>query len=366
MSKATLRILYIDTEVMWRGGQEQLLTLMAGIKQRQHQVWLAAPHNSPLSKMAEEKGIKTFPFRQRSEFSPFAFLKLWNLFRKGNFHIVHVNTPRAIFSGGAAGKLSGVPLLICSRRVNFPLRSSLSHLKYNSFYDQVITVSVSIQQTLIEGGVRPELIRVIYEGVDLDWIDSHQAIEALRAGKGPQVITVAHLSPEKGHHILLEAIAEVSPNFPEAVFVFVGKGVLMTQLQEKTRKLNIEDRVIFTGFRHDSEALIKGSDIFCLPSLSEGLSSAILAAMASSLPVIATQVGGIPELVIDGKTGILVPSENASLLATALAKVLDSKILRQHMGQKGRQRIEDKFPLKKKLDQTEQLYLALLASDSIE
>ena len=88
--------------------------------------------------------------------------------------------------------------------------------------------------------------------------------------------------------------------------------------------------------------------------------------MASSLPVIATQVGGIPELVIDGETGILVPSENVSLLATALAKVLDSKILRQHMGQKGRQRIEDKFPLKKKLDQTEQLYLALLASDSIE
>lgn len=110
---------------------------------------------------------------------------------------------------------------------------------------------------------------------------------------------------------------------------------------------------------------MKECDIFCLPSLSEGFSSAILVAMASSLPVIATQVGGIPELVIDGETGFLVPPNNVSQLAEALSQVLESESLRRRMGQAGRRRVERNFMLQRKLDQTEQLYLTLLGSKGI-
>ena len=180
-----------------------------------------------------------------------------------------------------------------------------------------------------------------------------------------KVGTVAHLSAEKGHRILLEAVAQIVSKFPAVVFVLVGRGELMPQLQEQVRKLDIEDHVIFTGFRNDSEALTKEFDIFCLPSLSEGLSSAILVAMANSLPVIATQVGGIPELVVDGETGLLVPPNDAHRLASALRQVLDSESLRRRMGQAARRRVEKNFTLKRKLDQTEQLYRALLASDGI-
>ncbi|MCH8819144.1 MAG: glycosyltransferase family 4 protein [Acidobacteria bacterium] len=360
-----LRVLYVDTERVWRGGQEQLFTLMLGIKDRQHQACLAAPVDSPLSARAREKGIEIFPFRQRNEFSPGAVLKLWNFLRNREFDIVYVNTPRAIFSAGLASKLCGVPLRICSRRVNFPLRSRLSHLKYNWLQNRVITVSVSIRKTLIEGGVRPELIQVIYEGVDLDWIDGCQSSSVLDLGERLKVGTVAHLSAEKGHRVLLEAVARIVPKLPEVVFVLVGKGELMPQLQEQSRELDIEDHVLFTGFRDDSEALMKECDIFCLPSLSEGFSSAILVAMASSLPVIATQVGGIPELVIDGETGFLVPPNNASQLAEALSQVLESESLRRRLGQAGRQRVERNFMLQRKPDQTEQLYLTLLASEGI-
>ena len=110
---------------------------------------------------------------------------------------------------------------------------------------------------------------------------------------------------------------------------------------------------------------MKTCDIFCLPSLSEGFSSAILAAMASSLPVIATQVGGIPELVNDGETGILVPPNDVLQLAGALGQVLGSESLRRRMGQAGRRRVALNFMLQRKLDQTEQLFLALLASEGI-
>ena len=359
------KILYVDTERVWRGGQEQLFTLMLGIKQRRHQVCLAAPADSPLSARAREKGIEIFPFRQRNELSLRAVLKLRNFLRNRDFDIVYVNTPRAIVSGGLASKLCGVPLRICSRRVNFPLRSPLSRLKYNWLQERVVTVSVSIRQTLIEGGVRPDLIQVIYEGLDLDWIDTHQGVSVVEAGQKLKVGTVAHLSPEKGHHVLLEAAARIVSRFPEVIFVLVGKGELMPQLQETIRELDIEDHVIFTGFRCDSEALMKEFDIFCLPSLSEGLSSAILVAMASSLPVVATQVGGIPELVVDGETGLLVPSNDADQLAAALIKVLGSEGVRRRMGQAGRRRVEQNFTLQRKLDQTEQLYLTLLASAGI-
>ena len=360
-----LKILYVDTEEVWRGGQEQVFTLMLGIKERHHQVCLASPGDSPLSVRARERGIETVPFRQRNELSLSAVLKLWVFLRNREFDIVYVNTPRAIFSGGLASRLAGVPLRICSRRVNFPLKSPLSRLKYNWFQERVVTVSLSIQETLIEGGVRPDLIQVIYEGVDLDWIDAHQSNSTLAVGERLKVGTVAYLSPEKGHHVLLEAAARIVSRFPEVVFVLVGKGELMSELRDKIRELDIEGHVLLTGFRDDSETLMKEFDIFCLPSLSEGLSSAILVAMASSLPVVATQVGGIPELVVDGETGLLVPANDARQLAAALGQVLESQSLRRRLGQAGRRRVEQKFMLQRKLDETEQLYLSLLASDGI-
>ena len=360
-----MKILYVDTEGVWRGGQEQLFTLMLGIKERRHQVYLAAPAGSPLSVRARERDIEVFPFRQRNELSPRAVFRLWKFLRRRDFDIVYVNTPRAIVSGGLASKLCGVPLRICSRRVNFPLRSPLSCLKYNWLQERVITVSVSIRQTLIEEGVRPDLIQVIYEGVDLGWIDSHPTSCVLDVGEKLKVGTVAHLSPEKGHRVLLEAAARVVSRFPEVVFVLVGKGALMSQLEAQVRELGIESHVVFTGFREGSDTLMRECDVFCLPSLSEGLSSAILVAMASSLPVVATHVGGIPELVVDGETGLLVPPSDVDQLVDALDRVLASQTLRRRMGQAGRRRVEQNFTLERKLDETEQLYLALLASDSI-
>ena len=360
----SLKILYVDTERVWRGGQDQLFSLILGIRDRQHQVWLAAPSDSPLNGKAQQSGIETFSFNQRNELSPWAFSQLWNILRQQDFDIIHLNTPRPIILGGLASKLCGIPLRVCSRRVNFPLRSPLSRLKYNWMQESVVTVSVSIRRTLIEGGVRPDLIKVIYEGVDLDWLDSQQAPAPDYVNSGLVVGTVAYMSPEKGHRTLLEAAPRVLSRVPNVHFVLVGGGPLMSTLKARVEELGIEKKVTFTGFRSDSEALMKNFDVFCLPSLSEGLSSAILVAMASSLPIVATQAGGIPELVIDGETGILVSPDDADQLAVGLCKVLESSQLREKMGCAGRQRIEKAFTLERKLNETEKLYLSMLASVS--
>ena len=360
-----LKILYVDTEEIWRGGQEQLVTLMAGMKERGHEVFLAAPHGSPLVQKARRHSIPACPFRQFSELSPLAPLRLFSLFRNKSPDIVHFNTPRPIIAGGLASAWGGAPLRVCSRRVNFPLRSKLSYLKYNFFLERIVTVSTSIQQTLIQYGVDSSRIRVIYEGVDVSWIDQIEPSSLFSGRAGPIVGTVAHLSPEKGHGTVLEAAALLRSEFPEVNYVFVGDGPLKEELIDKATRLGIRDQVIFTGFRSDSEALMKEFDVFCLASDSEGLSSAILAAMATPLPVVATNVGGIPELVVDGITGFLSPAGDPKFLAARLRPLLLSEGLRLKVRQAGRQRVEQRFTLEKKLDETELLYLELLGSSSL-
>ncbi len=356
----TLSILYVDTEGVWRGGQEQLFSLMTGLKRKGHRVELAVPLDAPLGEKARQAGVPIYEFRQRGGLSLLAFLRLWFILRKGSFDIIHFNTPRAIVMGGLASRLCRTPVRISSRRVNFPLRTKVSHYKYNWMQENVVTVSLSIRRTLLEGGVRPELVTVIYEGVDVNWIDQQRRPLLLRPMKGPVVGTVAHLSEEKGHHILLKAAACLAPQFPEVTFLLVGEGELEQDLKKSVQRLGIEKQVVFAGFRSDSEAWMRTFDIFCLPSRSEGLSSAILAAMASQLPVIATRVGGIPELVVDGETGFLVSANHPQELVRALDRLLRSRNLCRRMGQAGRRRVQTYFTLDRKLDKTEKLYRKLL------
>ncbi len=210
---------------------------------------------------------------------------------------------------------------------------------------------------------------MVYEGVDLAWIDRLSPSELPTLVNRPIVGIVAHLSGEKGHENLIRAAASLRGEFPDALYAIVGEGALKDQLVEMVESLDLKDQFVFTGFRHDSEALMKTFDVFCLPSLSEGLSSAILSAMACSLPVIATSVGGIPELVIEGKTGFLVPPNDSDNLAEALKRVLESPKLRSQLGEAGRLRVEKYFTIRRKIERTASLYQILLGvrpSDKIQ
>ena len=357
--KSPLRILYVDTESFWRGGQEQLFSLMVGIRKRGHVVELAAPAGSPLANRARDAGIPAHSFTQRSELSLAAAWKLTRIMGSGTVDLLHYNTPRPVLAGKLAALISGVSVLVASRRVNFPLRSGFSRIKYNRLLDRVVTVSGSIQRTLVQNGVRPERVSVVYEGVDLRSVDRLPHTSVLPPRSGLVVGVVAHLSPEKGHVTVLKAAARLRERFPGVTYVFVGGGERRQMLEERARALNVADRVLFTGFRKDSDAMMREFDVFCLASLSEGLSSAILAAMARPLPVVATRVGGIPELVVDGSTGLLVPPGRPDKLAEALAKVLSSASLRRRMREAGRKRVAEYFTLERKLDETERLYLEL-------
>lgn len=360
-----LKILYVDTEDVWRGGQEQLFDLMTGMKARGHSVWLAAGESSAIFQRAAEAGIVVFGSNQHLELSIPVFLRTLRILKNGQFDIAHSNTPRSIVAVGLAARMAGTPAVFSSRRVDFPLRSRLSAFKYNWGTDRVLAISGSIKKTLTRGGVDPSIIQTIYEGVDLDWIDRQYPEPVTGTNQEPVIGTVAHMSPEKGHSVLLDAFAILRGRFPRVRLCLIGDGSQKDALKEQAKRLDIEGCVTFSGFRTDSEALMKRFELFCLPSLSEGLSSAILNAMASRLAVVATNTGGIPELVSDESTGLLVPPGDPERLAAALGRLLEDSDLCKRMGEAGRERIEDHFTASQKLNAIEKSYLELLHAKGI-
>ncbi|MBU0512919.1 MAG: glycosyltransferase [Chloroflexi bacterium] len=179
------------------------------------------------------------------------------------------------------------------------------------------------------------------------------------------VVCVGRLSPEKGQDLLLQALAKLKKQNMQVYTVFIGDGPQRDQLSTDVVRLDLQNRVSFLGIRSDVYDWLFNADIFVLPSDWEGVSLAILEAMAASLPVVATAVGGTPEVVLDGVTGLLVPPRDPDALAKAILRLLGDPGLRLRMGQAGRERVEKHFAISETVRKTEALYQKLLAEKGI-
>jgi glycosyltransferase involved in cell wall biosynthesis len=168
---------------------------------------------------------------------------------------------------------------------------------------------------------------------------------------------VARLEPWKGHRYFVEAFAEIAPQFPEARVILVGEGSLRGELEQMTREKNLQGRLSFLGVRKDVAQLVNCLDLFVLPSLpGEGLPNVLLEAMACHIPVIATRVGGVPELVRDNQNGYLVPPGDAEALRTALVQALSNRTRLQEIARAGRATVEENFSLSQQIATFEQTY----------
>jgi L-malate glycosyltransferase len=362
-----ISFLFIDTECFWRGGQEQLFTLVAGLHQRGHHVHMACPPQSPLASRCRETGIAVHSLRIRNEAGLFSLFQLIFLLRKIRPEIAAYNTPRSILIGNLASLFSSVRARIIFRRVNFPLRKNfITRIKYKWKVDCIIANSEAIQRQLQAEGISPEKIRTIYEGVDLSLFPKHTVRETPSPGKPIVVGTVAHMSSEKGLNYLVEAASLIPEVKKKLRFVLVGDGVCLPDLKESVQKLGLQEIFHFPGFQTNTRDFFRSFNLFVLPSLSEGFPSAILEAMATSLPVVASRTGGIPELVQDGHNGLLVPPGDASALAHAIHFLTENPGEAGLMGDRGRTRIESQFTMESKILKTEQLCISLLQNSQIE
>lgn len=353
--------LFLDTERVWRGGQDQLYTLLQGLRRRGHRVDLICHPGSLLEERARDLDVVVHPVAVRSEVGCLAFWRILRIARSVRPEIVAFNTPRPILIGNLASRFAGARARIIYRRVNFPLKdNAVTRFKYRWGIDRIIAISESIQHQLERAGVPSERIALVYEGIDPGPRPDRDA-QARRAPGGPTVIgSIAHLSAEKGHEYLVEAAARIAGVRERMRFVIVGDGECRPRLEERVRALGLEQAFQFTGFQSRIAELLGSFDVFVLPSLSEGLSSAILSAMAAGLPVVATAVGGIPELVHDEIHGLLVPPADAAALARAIERLAEHPDDARRMGDAGRRRMEQSFTLDRKIQETERICTELI------
>ncbi len=237
--------------------------------------------------------------------------------------------------------------LVWSRRDMGILRQGKHHLAYRMLAgmpDAVLAVSEQVRQHAIEvDGIAPERVETIYNGLDLTQWSGNADV---RSDDGLVVTTVGNLRRVKGHDVLIEAAAIVCRKMPEARFTIGGEVLepeYFAALEQQVIRLGLEQHVSFIGGVRDLPRHLSGADLFVLPSRSEGFSNAILEAMAASLPVVATDVGGNAEAVRSGVTGLIVPPENAEALARALLAILGDRTRRAAMGLAGKQLVAERF-----------------------
>jgi L-malate glycosyltransferase len=288
--------------------------------------------------------------------------------RKNRIQIVHSYGFYSNVFAVPAARLAGAAIVVASIRdtgdVLTPAQRRVQRIICKAA-DCVLVNAEAIREALVKEGYAPCKIVVIRNGIMMSKFGKRQRGGLLRQELGlppfaPLVMVSSRLNQMKGIQYFLDAAVILAERFPEARFLVVGDGESRGELEEYAGRLGLGRRVVFTGFRSDVPALLAEAEVSVLPSLSEGLSNALLESMAAGVPVVATRVGGNSEVVEDGLTGLLVPARDSAELAGATGRLLENKILATSFGQAGMRRVTELFSMERSVRQTEHLYERLL------
>ena len=358
-----MRVLLVDLETEWRGGQNQALLLLKGLRDRGHAAELVAADTSALGVRAGAAGIPVHS-SSRGFFRVPAARKIRTLLRSGNFDLVHANEAHAVTAAWMGlwqrRNASRVPFVI-SRRVGYPIgKSALAQARYRAAA-RIVAISRWSAERVLRSGIPADKVTIVYEGVELPALLSAQRRAEARSRFGvaphePLLGCVGALSPDKGQEWLIRALAELRKKFPSAKLLLAGTGPCRERLQTLAREAGVGDAVIFAGFISDVESVYAALDVFLLPSFFEALSNALMSAMAYAIPSIAFDVGGPAEIIEDGKSGLLVEPANTDALCAAIAKILGDTAFAKTIASNGRRRIEQDFAAAKMVGEMLRVY----------
>ena len=364
-----MRILHINTERTWRGGEQQTLNLLVGLNQRRITSGLICQAGSPMEERAARVGVNVFPITMRGEIDLVAGLRIRKLIKKFNYNIIHCHTSHAHSLAYLASIGSGVTRLV-TRRVDFSIfRHSflkLSGIKYRFMADYYIAISHKIKEVLVNDGISDQRIFVAHSGIDpqrfMQATGDHLLSEFDIKANQKVVINVAHLAGHKGQIYLVRAIPYVLAKLPDARFFIVGQGELMDELKKTASKLGIGRELIFTGFRDDVADFYKIADLYVMSSVQEGLGTAVLDALALAKPVVATNTGGLPEIIHDGKTGRLVAPADPEALAHGIVDMLTRVADAKSMANEGQSLVQKSFSIDAMVDKNIEIYKQVSAN----
>ena len=370
-------ILYVIRSLEKGGTESQLIALLRHVHRNTHQchVFVLEPggwHERTLNELCvsiHSGGLKPADIHRAPWKLLLSLWQLIKLIRRLRPKVVHSFLPLSTFMGAMAGRITRVPLIITSRRALATHQERYFVLKlldrFANHWSHCVTVNSKAvwKDTIQRDDIDPSKLKLIYNGLDTKPFERAQSQRKtmrrrLRVEENELVIiSVANLIPYKGHADLIQAAKQVITTIPKSRLVLVGEDRgIQRSLQNQVREMGISKRVMFLGQRDDIPELLAASDLSVLASHEEGLSNAVLESMAAGLPVVATDVGGNREAILNGVTGQLVPPKDPDRLAEKMILSLGEPSIAHTQGVEGRIRVERLFPVEKMIDAYLELY----------
>jgi len=379
-SKAPIKILFVITSTGVGGAEKMLYHTSTALDPARYLPSICSlKEKGEIARDMEAAGIEVHCLTMADGYrfggwfaSLTALFRLTSYLLKVRPTIVHSFLFRANILSRIAAFIAGVPLVISSVRVMGGEKDYYHTVeKITSFMvDHYITVSESVKEYLIgKANLLPEKITTVYNGVTINGTGAGMEDNMpMPFGLEPQdsvVLTVGRLHRQKGYDYFIRAIARVKHEVPGVKVLIAGEGEEENNLKNLVRSLDLTKEIIFTGLSLDVRKILPFTGIFVLSSLWEGMPNAVLEAMAAAKPVVATRVGGVPELVVDGETGILVPPEDTEALARAIIALLQDPLRGLSMGETGRERVQAHFSMAAMVTKTDNLYQELLKTKEL-
>ncbi len=369
-----MRVAHIIKVTRISGAERHLLLLLQGLRAADVDAHLVilVEETRPMDDMMQEARQRDIPARRlviSHDFDVGLPLRLRRVLRQIRPELVHTHLIHADLYGGLAAKMAGVRAVVSSRHND-------DQFRYHPLWRRVspwlwkmtsagIAISGAIQAFSVEvEGAPTDKVQVVRYGMEHRWITDEILCDAraklvAELGLASDALLlgmVCRIVEQKGIAYALQAFSRLQDRFPEAHLIIAGDGELTDALKAASRELGIAERVHWLGWRSDGADLIGAFDILLLPSLWEGFGLVLLEAMSRRVPVIASRVSAIPEVVVDGETGILVEARDVPALADAMSRLLGDRALRQHMGLLGAARLEAHFSIKRMVSGTLEVY----------
>jgi glycosyltransferase involved in cell wall biosynthesis len=354
------------------GTEHQMTELVRRLDPRLFQVHVVSLSGRGVLRARIESSVASIPvFRLKSLKSPSTLrqmLRFARWCRERRIRAVLACDFYANVFAMPAAAMCGVPVRLGSRRDVFmpertPAQQLLQRLAYQLAHRVVANSTAAVEQ-LVEEGVPDWRIANIANGIDLSLFATAEAPDPSRSqSRNRRIITtVANLRPGKGHDVLLKAAARVLRRVPDVTFQIVGDGPRRQELEQQASALRISAQVSFLGHRSDVPAVLAQSDIFAFPSFMEASPNAVIEAMAAGLPIVATRVGGIPEVIEHERSGLLVPPGDDRALAGAILRLIERPERAAQVGEAARAAVHGRFSFDRMVTEFQELFLAELSA----
>lgn len=374
MTHTRISVLHFSNATARAGAEEHILTLLRGLDRQQFQLNLVCdPEIAELMRPDVPADVELIPLAFRRLGDAAAAFRLRQILRAKRVDVLHSHLFWSSLFASPVGHFCGVPVVIETTHVREVWRKGWKanfavDRAVGKCVDRYIAVSEANGRYLIdEKGLPAKKVKVIRNGSDVRRFDpEYKPTGALKTSLGfgesdPVLVVVARLEPQKGHNILLHAMPAILNEFPKVKLLCVGDGVLRAELAELTQVLGLEQSVRFVGAQSNVEDWLALAEMSVLPSFYEGLPLVAIESLAAGVPVVATDVDGTPEIVVNGKTGLTVPTNDPKALAQAICLLLHSPELRRQLGAAGRQWVLQEFTEAQQIRRTAELYLQTYA-----